>query len=153
MLFLNLHSGGTWKFTILDFHNRIFPWDIFEILSEQYMYNLSSNFLKRIFQFFAKYNMFNFALFLRKLKASLIWREILNGCKNDLKCTKLFIAIRCYREITETPSDPCSKTSFLRFYYSTNIWSIYSIDLFNAISNLMPWHLRTFAICRKLSEN
>lgn len=150
MLFLNLHSESTWKFTILDFHNRIFPY--FEIYSKFYPNNICIIY-HRIFQFFAKYNIFNFALFLRKLKASLIWREILNGCKNDLKCTKLFIVIRCYREITETPSDACSKTSFLRFYYSTNIWSIYSIDLFNAISNLMPWHLRTFAICRKLSEN
>lgn len=67
--------------------------------------------------------MFNCTLFAKIKSSSLIWRrgEILNGCKNDLKCTKLFIAIRCYREITETPSNPCSKTSFLRFYYSTNI--------------------------------
>lgn len=85
--------------------------------------------------------MFNCTLFTKIKSSSLIWRrgEILNGCKNDLKCTKLFIAIRCYREITETPSNPCSKTSFLRFYYSTNIWSIYSINLFNAVSTLMTF--------------
>lgn len=94
-------------------------------------------------------NMFNCTLFTKIKSSSLIWRrgEILNGCKNDLKCTKLFIAIRCYREITETPSNPCSKTSFLRFYYSTNIWSIYSINLFNAVSTLM-----TFANICNLSK-